>query len=81
MEVIGFWLNMITGDTNNLSYKVYRYMLNITNFKPKWLTFVQHIIEEIGKMDACQNQTSLQNFTLKHEMKQVPKSPTLAIDT
>jgi len=28
---------MITGDTNKLSYKVYRYMLNIPNFKSKWL--------------------------------------------
>jgi len=31
-RVVGFWLNMITGDTYRLSYKVYRYMLNITNF-------------------------------------------------
>ena len=62
---------MITGDTNKLSYKVYRYMLNIQNFKSKWLTFVRQIIEETGKLDAWQNQTSLQNTTLKHETKQV----------
>ena len=70
-RAIGFWLNMITGDTNKLSYKVYRYMLNIPNFKSKWLTFVRQIIEETGKLDAWQNQTSLQNTSLKHEIKQV----------
>ena len=46
-------------------------MLNIPNFKSKWLTFVRQIIEETGKLDAWQNQTSLQNTTLKHEIKQV----------
>ena len=43
-------------------------MLNIPNFKSKWLTFVRQIIEETGKLDAWQNQTSLQNTTLKHEI-------------
>ena len=39
--------------------------------KSKWLTFVRHIIEETGKMDAWQNQTSLQSSTLKYDIKQV----------
>ena len=46
-------------------------MLNIPNFKSKWPTFVRQIIEETGKLGAWQNQTSLQNSTLKHEIKQV----------
>ena len=46
-------------------------MLNTPNFKLKWLTFVRQIIEETCKMDAWQNQTSLQTSTLKHEIKQV----------
>ena len=70
-RVIVFWLNMITGDTNTLSYKAYKYMLNTPNFKLKWLTIVRQIIEETCKMDAWQNQTSLQTSTLKHEIKQV----------
>jgi len=43
------------------------------------LTFVRRIIEETGKMDAWQNQTSLQNFAWKSTYW--PKSPTLEIDT
>ena len=35
------------------------------------LLFVRHNIEETGKLYAWQNQTSLQNTTLKHGIKQV----------
>ena len=44
-KMIGFWLRLVTGNQNKLSFKIHQLMLNIPNFQSKWITHVQTILQ------------------------------------
>jgi hypothetical protein len=69
-RTIGFWINLVIGNTNKLSYKLYKFMLDLPEFSSKWLNNVQNILQSTGQNEAWLYQTNI-NKSLKYRVKQI----------
>ena len=69
-RMIGFWNKLITGNQNKLSYQIYKFMLNVPNFKSKWVEFIKTILNQCGMGNVWIHQTSIQHNTIKLQVKQ-----------
>ena len=72
-KMIGFWLRLVTGNQNKLSFKIYQLMLNIPNFQSKWITHVQTILSNVGRPDIFQNLNNHHQGSTKYLLHTIKK--------
>ena len=70
MRMVNFWINLIGGDKDKLSFKMYQYMLNLENFRSKWLDEIKSILIEVGRYDVWQYQNKTPYTITKQYLKQ-----------
>lgn len=70
-KMISYWHGMATGNQNKLSYKIYQLMLNLPNFKSKWIEHIKDILIHAGRPDIWMNPQSLSNNLIKKLVKQI----------
>ena len=65
-KMIGFWLRLVTGNKNKLSFKIYQLMLNIP-------THVQTILSNVGRPDIFQNLNNHHQGSTKYLLHTIKK--------
>ena len=69
-RMISFWSNLIQGDPEKLSSKLYRYMLDLENFNSKWLNKIRTILTNVGRYDIWLLQNGKEAALCKLYLKQ-----------
>jgi len=65
-KIIGYWLSLLEGDTNKLSFKLYKCMLNTPNFESKWVKNIKSILIETGNTYLREQQDTTHSISIKH---------------
>lgn len=60
----------MTGNTNKLVFKLYKYVLNLSNFEYKWINYVRQSLQYCEKMECWYNKFQSCNITLKYQIRQ-----------
>ena len=50
-RMISYWLRLIRGNVNKLSFKLFTYMYHLANFESKWLKKIKTILIDAGRND------------------------------
>ena len=58
-KMIGYWLRLINGSHDKISYKIYQILLNIPNFTSKWVSKIMSILQETGNQYLWDHQNNL----------------------
>ena len=70
-KIISFWLKIVTGKQQKISFILYRYMLTCNPNTFPWLKYVERILNECGKSDIWINQMQLGNIAYNKQIKHI----------
>ena len=70
-RMIAYWNRLLSGPKSKLSYQIYQHILHLPNYKSKWLSYIQEILNSCGMNYAWMNQNGMNNVKLKSKLKQV----------
>ena len=69
-RMISFWNRLIIGKDHKLSYQLYNYVLNQTNYEFKWISKIKSILNGVGRPDLWQNQHNIIEKYIHRSVKQ-----------
>ena len=70
-KMISFWLRLITGNKNKISFALYTYMLANSTIKFKWIETIKNILNCTGRPDLWLNQEHIKTTHIKKHIKQI----------
>ena len=70
-RVIGYWNRLLQSKATKLSYVIYQCQLNTANIFPKWINYIQAILNQIGRPDIWLIQHRLQYKSLAQLTKKI----------
>ena len=56
-RMVGYWNRLLQSKATKFSYIIYQCQLNTANIFPKWMNYIQAILNQIGRPDILANKT------------------------
>ena len=70
-KIISFWLNLVTGKKQKLSYILYNFMLSHYSESFNWIANVKTILDTCGRSDIWINQHNLDNLAYHKQIREI----------
>ena len=69
-RMLSFWARLVTGKTSKLAYNIYLFMMKSPEVDCKWINHIQRILDNSGRHDIWERQTTAVNLSTSKLIKQ-----------